>query len=514
MQRPPGTHQHCAFSRILLFRLVERGSRVLLAFAVFPIAFSAGWANAGPIISLKNGKVLEIASISRQAGTVSVVTPSGTKLNLPESQMIPPVEKWIAESKEAEQQGRFSDAMEYLRLIAMWDPAKKDPIREAAMESKIQDGLISQFQAELDGRNYSGAAEIYAKLAKSSPAGALAGCKAALAQFLAKAKQAAIQGRFDDAEKMCKGCLVVAPGFPEASQALAEISKARDAAGKVRADAAFEQRLQKAGQLIEVKQYDSARRILIALRNECPSNPLARSKLQNMEKRAMDSEMADLLAPPPLIRIPGQPPVGPNTALRPTIHLTSGQHYMAGTAFLAQLDPESNPILLTAHHIFGPSGGLSKQIELADLDKQVEYIDAFSLSDGKLVSRAKGSFMATGDASQNANREEDVAAFQVVVRQKANVLSLAKSNPAKGDPVWVLGEETQSRSPQQRLWQGKVEKVTPGQLLVSLINAPKLQGFSGAPVVNLQGEVVGMVRGLQKGYILCNNLLNIHKRLR
>lgn len=272
--------------RTVFERVPGMAGGLLLAALVF-VLFAAR-VNAAPTISLKNGKTLEVASVSKQGGMVSIVTSSGMKLSFPESQFLSPVENWLAASKEAEQQGRLGEALEYLRVTAMWDPSKKDPVHEASIEAKIRGGITGQFQTELSGGKYSAAAETYKKLAKSSPGGAPGECKAALAQLLAKAKQAMTKGQFDDAENLYKGYLVVVPGSPEANQALAAI-------GKTRENATFDQRLQKAAKLVEAKQFDPARRMLLALEGERPDDALIKSKLQDLEKAALEDRLEGLL---------------------------------------------------------------------------------------------------------------------------------------------------------------------------------------------------------------------------
>src|SRR5262245_37543781 len=97
---------------------------------------------------------------------------------------------------------------------------------------------------------------------------------------------------------------------------------------------------------------------------------------------AVPAEAPKPAAPPPAPAEPEpkQPPtIAPHSVLRPVFATTEGE-IPAGTAFVVRWDNGSN-LLLTAHHLFGPMGGMSRDIAAAELPKVVKSVRAASADD-------------------------------------------------------------------------------------------------------------------------------------
>jgi hypothetical protein len=75
----------------------------------------------------------------------------------------------------------------------------------------------------------------------------------------------------------------------------------------------------------------------------------------------------------------------------------------------------------------------------------------------------------------------------------AQPLRLAKTDPRKGDWVWAVGCEAREPPGDERLFRGCVSQVANGGFVFEKIDPFDPRGFSGGPVVNASGEVVGNV---------------------
>jgi hypothetical protein len=193
--------------------------------------------------------------------------------------------------------------------------------------------------------------------------------------------------------------------------------------------------------------------------------------------------------------IPQPPFLQPNCAVRPGILLVQdGPPAGGGTASLVRVDPRLPPILITCLHIFGPKGGLAKDVPSADLDKVVREVAFSDLRYEKVLGRARGSVINTGNLEKLGN---DIAAFTVAENTGATVLALATDDAKEGEWVWIVGDEATSANVQQRLFPAQVmgppDEV--GFLALRPAKAFETNGFSGAPIVNGKSEVVGVYNG-------------------
>jgi hypothetical protein len=81
----------------------------------------------------------------------------------------------------------------------------------------------------------------------------------------------------------------------------------------------------------------------------------------------------------------------------------------------------------------------------------------------------------------------------------ASPMKLRHNPPAAGETVYLVGLPNDDRTgASQHMYAGKVTSATeedPGQFGFTLFTPFKLTGFSGAPVVDVRGEVVGVLTG-------------------
>ena len=84
-------------------------------------------------------------------------------------------------------------------------------------------------------------------------------------------------------------------------------------------------------------------------------------------------------------------------------------------------------------------------------------------------------------------------AVRLVLGTWARPLTLAATEPAVGDWVWVVGREFGLPPGDELLYLGQITEVADGAYVLKQRDPFDGHGFSGGPVVNRKGEVVGNV---------------------
>jgi hypothetical protein len=215
--------------------------------------------------------------------------------------------------------------------------------------------------------------------------------------------------------------------------------------------------------------------------------------------------------------LPPAPKLGPAVALRPTIVPREGEVYEAGTAVAVRTAPGKAPILLTALHLFGPSGGLDRQYAPAELHGLVKELQLKPFGSKNVVARTQSALRRKGPTlvEDESRVQFDLAVFSLAPKPtpKMTVLPLAEKNPVMGEWVWLVGDEFSDQPQRQRLFAAQVGIVNLNGGLLRLKEPVELQGFSGGPVVNTKGEVVGiLISGSEAGAII-NTAEGIRNRL-
>jgi hypothetical protein len=176
-------------------------------------------------------------------------------------------------------------------------------------------------------------------------------------------------------------------------------------------------------------------------------------------------------------------------------HFKNGLIGLAGKCFAVRWG--SRTVLLTALHTlcsFDTSGRLirsTKQSEIGDLLDSVEVKDFDCIrtidTAGKSLLKRDIPFSYRG-----ANLPGDMVAFELPENSHLSPFNLASSAAPVGTRVWLLSHVFNDRSSRVDRYMGTVTGSSSSVLAVKLDQeAP--QASSGAPVVNSNNEVVGML---------------------
>jgi len=182
-----------------------------------------------------------------------------------------------------------------------------------------------------------------------------------------------------------------------------------------------------------------------------------------------------------------------NAVCRPTFKVDA-KSYEAGTAFLLA---SARPLLLTAHHLFGPDGGLAKSLTWQDMPAHAHVVSCKPIGTGRPISGEVAVAIPGAhsmDPAEQSGTINDVAVFRASPDSSVvPSLTLAVSSPKEGDRVFLIAEVEGSDSP---LHPAHVLGLQNGALLFAY-DDPKLelQATSGAPIVNTDGKVVGLNLG-------------------
>ena len=194
------------------------------------------------------------------------------------------------------------------------------------------------------------------------------------------------------------------------------------------------------------------------------------------------------------------PAVEDRFALQPVFETTDGE-YSAGTAFAVTLPVRNTPVILTAIHLFGTSGALQREIPTAQLGQFVQRVHLMNaFADERLGTATRNILISDAAPMGEPSAAGDIAAFAGDPGLNVTALSLAQRVPASGYPVWVVADvQNRPGQPLHRAW---VRSNSGGELEYAFDEQLELRATSGAPVLDQNGDVVGIqLGGYESGMI-------------
>lgn len=202
---------------------------------------------------------------------------------------------------------------------------------------------------------------------------------------------------------------------------------------------------------------------------------------------------------------PGSGPALPvNFVGRPTFFSAIGP-FSAGTAFFLSTGSGQPPLVVTAHHIFGPAGGLSRKMKPAELDGFIWKIgledfvsgDKFEVPVRSVVLKGE---KQSGKGSETFLKYPDLAVFQTTGKADCRPVKLAERSLRQGDSVWLAARAKSGAPENGVLHEAKVAGVFDDYVSCRFVDhGLVMAGASGAPVLDAGGEIVGVYSGSSNG---------------
>lgn len=205
----------------------------------------------------------------------------------------------------------------------------------------------------------------------------------------------------------------------------------------------------------------------------------------NVESEFQDAPIEDATSPPKIAN---------GSLFRPRFDTSVGM-VDAGTAFATCIEGTSGVFVISALHLFGPSGGLEANVpseELPTVWRGLKLEDC----------RTRNWFGAVGmrpvmlrDAKPfpEVSVFGDVAACVVTDDAGFNPFPLATRRPKVGDPVWMIAR---IQGTAEMIHAAKVNAIDDGWLMYEFEQPDReLKSTIGAPIVDRWGEVVAVNSG-------------------
>ena len=199
-------------------------------------------------------------------------------------------------------------------------------------------------------------------------------------------------------------------------------------------------------------------------------------------------------------RVPANLPVIPssfpqNALLQPQYLGGSGEQFEAGCAFLCETAP-GEVMLLTAQHLFGPAGGLEKDLSWDVMAQHYPKAAAMDSTTGAPTLQNATLVPLPGAAGMtDTSSAMDLAAYRVDGPPKSAVLKLATRDAAVGDIVF-LDSAYDGWTPAS-----VIQADSDNLVYRFFMPNTQLPGTSGGPVVNQAGEVVALNVGGREGKV-------------
>lgn len=176
----------------------------------------------------------------------------------------------------------------------------------------------------------------------------------------------------------------------------------------------------------------------------------------------------------------------------------------AGTGFFLESSAANTGFIITAHHLFGPLGGLDKDIHPKNLKNVVSSIRMTGIiNPWSRVFQVRPIPVRDdpGLTSENPfyDKHVDLAVFAIKHHKDIHWGTLSRDSLKVGEIAWQAGEPRYGQAQGEWLHSCRIIRMAKGHGFCLFDNQELvLGGTSGSPYVNSKGEVLGLHSGSTK----------------
>lgn len=197
----------------------------------------------------------------------------------------------------------------------------------------------------------------------------------------------------------------------------------------------------------------------------------------------------------------------PNHSVFDVYWKTDKEGWFAGNACCVQTEYFEEPILLTAYHLFIEDGD-GKGAYKKNVMDTVTGGELYDIMDWNQKKSFSGSYMDGYSKTTSVagikepiliedavEFENDLAVFKLDDTSNLSPLKLSEKSPKKGDKLYVVGTSfTEENQKENHTYVGTYDgAMQNGCAYVKMSDYIDFYGCSGCPVVNADGEVVGLL---------------------
>jgi hypothetical protein len=161
------------------------------------------------------------------------------------------------------------------------------------------------------------------------------------------------------------------------------------------------------------------------------------------------------------------------------------------SAFLVKY--QNKVYAVTAKHLIGEAGGVEPEIKVNELTKYLRSWKMFP----RVSIRPESDSISIGKPKLNYDSLNTDILILEVANSNYNILPLQTNFtlPVEGDNLYIIGCPYSQENCKQNIYEVKYDSYHPetGMLISISKHKVEMAGFSGAPLVNAQGDVVGAV---------------------
>jgi hypothetical protein len=181
----------------------------------------------------------------------------------------------------------------------------------------------------------------------------------------------------------------------------------------------------------------------------------------------------------------------------PEFQMASGEKLCSGKAFAVRWYRGRN-LLLMPLHLLSPEAGYSKYLGPGDLGREVSQLQVFDLSKRSILTVAGKPLLKSGASTAQAtgSMSGDLMVFDLYSSSRLTPFDLFFGLAPAGTKVTILSKADESSS-SLTSYRGTITGASRTGLIIKLNYPLTALSSSGAPVVDAQNKVVGMVVGVE-----------------